>query len=254
MLGSGGAPGVAAAALGKANVWFNPRRRAMAMVEQTLIHNPNGPLVICLSDYVKRFVREHYPELPDERMVRLFNAVDLARFSPPETRAKSDWVDALIIAQDYERKGLGEAIRAVYAKAATLESEPPRESMLRDELSAMAEHNQRHGAVGNPPEQRVTRAQEPDGEACQQRAHAGAERHRDAADGDNDDGADKSADEDREAEHDEVGRRGRRDHRADARDGGRDDDRQRRARREDEIAAQPTRDERRAQREGREGE
>jgi UDP-glucose:(heptosyl)LPS alpha-1,3-glucosyltransferase len=85
----------------------------MATVEQKLIHDPTGPLVICLSDYVKRFVREHYPTLPDDRMVRLFNAVDLARFSPPETRAKSDWVDALIIAQDYERKGLGEAIRAV---------------------------------------------------------------------------------------------------------------------------------------------
>jgi hypothetical protein len=42
---------------------------------------------------------------------------------------------------------LGEAIRAVYAKAATLENETPRESMLRDELQAMAEHNQRHGAV-----------------------------------------------------------------------------------------------------------
>jgi hypothetical protein len=42
---------------------------------------------------------------------------------------------------------LGEAIRAVYAKAATLENEPPRESMLRDELNAMAEHNQQHGAV-----------------------------------------------------------------------------------------------------------
>jgi hypothetical protein len=42
---------------------------------------------------------------------------------------------------------LGEAIRAVYARAATLENLPPRESMLRDELVAMAEHNQRHGAV-----------------------------------------------------------------------------------------------------------
>jgi type IV secretory pathway VirB4 component len=42
---------------------------------------------------------------------------------------------------------LGEAIRAVYAKAATLGNEPPRESMLRDELQAMAEHNQSHGAV-----------------------------------------------------------------------------------------------------------
>jgi hypothetical protein len=42
---------------------------------------------------------------------------------------------------------LGEAIRAVYAKAATLENETPRESMLRDELQAMAEHNQAQGAV-----------------------------------------------------------------------------------------------------------
>jgi UDP-glucose:(heptosyl)LPS alpha-1,3-glucosyltransferase len=105
--------GVAAAAMEKFNVWFNPRRRAMANVERTLIADPNGPLVICLSDYVKRFVRRYYPELADERMVRLFNAVDLDRFVPPETRPTSDWVNALIIAQDYERKGLGEAIRAV---------------------------------------------------------------------------------------------------------------------------------------------
>jgi UDP-glucose:(heptosyl)LPS alpha-1,3-glucosyltransferase len=104
--------GVAAAALEKANAWFNPRRRAMANVERALVADPNGPLVICLSDYVKRFVRRYYPELPDERMVRLFNAVDLARFEPPETRTKSDWVNGLIIAQDYERKGLVEAIRA----------------------------------------------------------------------------------------------------------------------------------------------
>jgi UDP-glucose:(heptosyl)LPS alpha-1,3-glucosyltransferase len=105
--------GVAAAALEQCNVWFNPRRRAMANVERQLVADPNGPLVICLSDYVKRFVRQYYAELPDDRMIRLFNAVDLARFSPPKTRNNSDWVNALIIAQDYERKGLGEAIRAV---------------------------------------------------------------------------------------------------------------------------------------------
>jgi UDP-glucose:(heptosyl)LPS alpha-1,3-glucosyltransferase len=99
--------------LEKFNVWFNPRRRAMANVERKLVADRNGPLVICLSDYVKRFVRRYYPELPDQRMVRLFNAVDLARFAPSQTRAKTDWVNALIIAQDYERKGLGEAIRAV---------------------------------------------------------------------------------------------------------------------------------------------
>jgi len=41
---------------------------------------------------------------------------------------------------------LGEAIRAVYARAATLEDESPRESMLRDELLAMSDYHQRDGA------------------------------------------------------------------------------------------------------------
>jgi UDP-glucose:(heptosyl)LPS alpha-1,3-glucosyltransferase len=105
--------GVAAAALRKWNVWFNARRRAMARVERELLDDPNGPVVLALSDYVKGFIREHYPSLPDERMVRLFNAVDVERFTPPAERPSSDWVNALIIAQDYERKGLREAVHAL---------------------------------------------------------------------------------------------------------------------------------------------
>src|SRR3954451_9927632 len=41
---------------------------------------------------------------------------------------------------------LGEAIRAVYARAATLEDELPRESLLREELFAVADYHQREGA------------------------------------------------------------------------------------------------------------
>lgn len=41
---------------------------------------------------------------------------------------------------------LGEAIRAVYARSATLEDQPPCESMLRDELLAVAGFHQREGA------------------------------------------------------------------------------------------------------------
>lgn len=104
--------GVAAEAAAKWNAVFNPRRRAMARVERALLSDPCGPLVLCLSDYVKRFVRRHYP-LPDDRLVRLFNAVDLARFAPDPERPASNWVNGLIIAQDYERKGLREAIQAL---------------------------------------------------------------------------------------------------------------------------------------------
>lgn len=104
--------GVAAEAATKWNAVFNPRRRAMARVERALLSDPCGPLVLCLSDYVKRFIRRHYP-LPDDRLVRLFNAVDLARFAPDPERPASNWVNGLIIAQDYERKGLREAIQAL---------------------------------------------------------------------------------------------------------------------------------------------
>lgn len=104
--------GVAAAMLRKWNAVLNPRRVAMARIERRLLADPGGPLVLCLSDYVKRFVREHYP-LPDDRLVRLFNAVDLQRFAPAADRPPSNWVNGLIIAQDFARKGLREAIQAL---------------------------------------------------------------------------------------------------------------------------------------------
>jgi UDP-glucose:(heptosyl)LPS alpha-1,3-glucosyltransferase len=107
--------GVAADSSKKWNAIFNPRRRAMARVERELLTGANGPVVLCLSEYVKRFVREHYP-LPNDRLARLFNAVDLGRFAPQPPREPDGWVNALMIAQDYERKGLREAIAAV-AKA-----------------------------------------------------------------------------------------------------------------------------------------
>ena len=83
----------------------------------------NPPLVICLSNYVKQTVRKHYP-LKDEDLATLFNAIDLRRFDPttrsdtrPQTRQelniKPDKVIALMVAQDFHRKGLREAILAL---------------------------------------------------------------------------------------------------------------------------------------------
>jgi UDP-glucose:(heptosyl)LPS alpha-1,3-glucosyltransferase len=104
--------GIAAEGVKRWNAVFNPRRRAMAHVERSLLTGPHPPVVLCLSEYVKRFVRQHYP-LPEERLVRLFNAVDLERFVPQPKREADGWINALIIAQDYERKGLREAIKAL---------------------------------------------------------------------------------------------------------------------------------------------
>jgi UDP-glucose:(heptosyl)LPS alpha-1,3-glucosyltransferase len=61
-------------------------------------------VVLALSQYSKRSIRQHN-ELADDRLVTLFNAVDLARFEPAE-RPQHDYVNALFIGQDFERKGL----------------------------------------------------------------------------------------------------------------------------------------------------
>jgi UDP-glucose:(heptosyl)LPS alpha-1,3-glucosyltransferase len=118
--------GRAAAQLANA---VNRKRQFFAAVERRLLlhESPpagqkNPPLVICLSDYIKTSVRRFYP-LPDEQLVTLINAVDLAKFEPNAAKTsgrevrdrfgiRENQVVALIVAQDFARKGLREAIEA----------------------------------------------------------------------------------------------------------------------------------------------
>ncbi|WP_428937984.1 glycosyltransferase family 4 protein [Fontivita pretiosa] len=101
---------------------LNPRRRAMARIEHRLLNSPHPPVVLCLSDYVKQSVLQHYPSLPPSRLATLFNAVDLDLFDPDvqhggqKLRAARgigpNDVLALIVAQDFVRKGVPQAIAA----------------------------------------------------------------------------------------------------------------------------------------------
>lgn len=102
---------------------INARRQMFAAVERTMLTGPDPPIVLCLSEYVKGFVRKHY-DLPGSRLATLFNAVDLHRFDPaarPEAgremrssfKIAAGDVLALMIAQDFARKGLREAIVAL---------------------------------------------------------------------------------------------------------------------------------------------
>src|SRR6266481_3873974 len=43
---------------------LNRKRQRFAAVERRLLKSPESPLVICLSEYVKRTVAAHYPALP----------------------------------------------------------------------------------------------------------------------------------------------------------------------------------------------
>ena len=107
--------GMAAAAMEKPNRFFNPRRIAMAKVERELLSSERGPIVIALSEYVKRSIRRSYPSLDADRLATLFNAVDLERFQPALRPFSSGAeVEALFIGQDFARKGLMPAIAAMH--------------------------------------------------------------------------------------------------------------------------------------------
>jgi UDP-glucose:(heptosyl)LPS alpha-1,3-glucosyltransferase len=102
---------------------LNRKRRFFAEVERTMIERSGGPHILCLSQYIREATRRHYP-IDERRLPLLLNGVDLARFDP-EANARTrvhvrsrlgltrEHVAALMIAQDFERKGLAEAIAAV---------------------------------------------------------------------------------------------------------------------------------------------
>src|SRR5262249_27973853 len=102
---------------------LNPKRQKFAAVETKLLSDAHRPITICLSDYVRRTILRYYT-LNEQDLATLFNAVDLERLdrnTRPGAREKMreklavqpNQVAALMIAQDCERKGLREAIRAV---------------------------------------------------------------------------------------------------------------------------------------------
>ena len=114
--------GMAVEQMEKGNRLVNPRRRLMADVERELLAGDHPPIVIALSDYVKRSILKSYP-LPDDRLATVFNAAALNYFDPSQPNNRQgvrdgrgiadDEVVALIVAQDFERKGVPQAIEAV---------------------------------------------------------------------------------------------------------------------------------------------
>jgi UDP-glucose:(heptosyl)LPS alpha-1,3-glucosyltransferase len=102
---------------------LNRRRQVFARVERELLTGPRPPIVISLSDYVRQSVESYYP-LPDDRHARLFNGVDLKYFKPARWAGAGEEIRrqfgiacgeplALIIAQNFRLKGVGEAIAAL---------------------------------------------------------------------------------------------------------------------------------------------
>jgi UDP-glucose:(heptosyl)LPS alpha-1,3-glucosyltransferase len=97
---------------------LNRRRQLFASVERALLSGPRPPIVLCLSQFIRAIVERHY-SLPPDRLAMLFNAVDLDRFTPGaenDIRKRfgigPEKIVGLLLANDFERKGLREAIKA----------------------------------------------------------------------------------------------------------------------------------------------
>lgn len=80
-------------------------------------------MVLCLSNYIREAVQKHY-EISEKKLVVLHNGVNLKRFDPAKKPAVGKEVRkqlgigetkvvGLIVAQDFERKGVREAIMAL---------------------------------------------------------------------------------------------------------------------------------------------
>jgi UDP-glucose:(heptosyl)LPS alpha-1,3-glucosyltransferase len=99
---------------------FNRKRKLYAQTEEKLLAGPKTPRVLYLSDFVKGFVLQAYPDLGN-RLEKLFNAVDLEKFNPTKhTRSirdrfniPPDQIVGLMIAQHFQQKGLPQAIEAL---------------------------------------------------------------------------------------------------------------------------------------------
>jgi UDP-glucose:(heptosyl)LPS alpha-1,3-glucosyltransferase len=102
---------------------FNRKRQRFADIEREMITGQAGPIVLCLTDRMRQAAAARFPQ-QQGNFVRLFYGIDLDRFDPAvkpdggqETRARfniaPDKVVALIVAQDFHRKGVPEAIETI---------------------------------------------------------------------------------------------------------------------------------------------
>jgi UDP-glucose:(heptosyl)LPS alpha-1,3-glucosyltransferase len=101
---------------------LNRRRKLLSAVERRLLTGDSPPILICSSEVQQQVALAHYP-LREIHLARLFNAVELEELDPtarPEARAamrarlavRQEQVLGLLIARDWVRKGVRQAIQA----------------------------------------------------------------------------------------------------------------------------------------------
>jgi UDP-glucose:(heptosyl)LPS alpha-1,3-glucosyltransferase len=89
----------------------NTRRRAFVAVERRLLSGDTVPITICLSERTRREAVEIFQN--ESRFVTVYHAVDVAKFKPQPPRPAAPSPVCVFVGQDFERKGLDIAIRAM---------------------------------------------------------------------------------------------------------------------------------------------
>lgn len=65
---------------------MNLRQNFLLGLERKIMADPDGPIIVAISDYVVRQIKQHY-QLPDARVRKIFNGVEPDP-SPPQDRAR----------------------------------------------------------------------------------------------------------------------------------------------------------------------
>jgi UDP-glucose:(heptosyl)LPS alpha-1,3-glucosyltransferase len=107
----------------RASLACNLQHRLMLRLEERLCRSGDGPVIVAVSEYVARQLREHYGLTPPRVQVVL-NGVDVGWFDSGQSQQqrrrvrqrlglRAEAVAALFVAHNFKLKGLGSAIRAL---------------------------------------------------------------------------------------------------------------------------------------------
>lgn len=108
---------------GRLRLSLNPYHHYVRRAESRLFSSPRLMAVICNSRMVKEEIRNHF-SVPEEKLHVIYSGVDLETFNPSlartyrtETRIRlhlpEDELVFLFVGSGYERKGLGQVLRAL---------------------------------------------------------------------------------------------------------------------------------------------
>jgi len=149
--------------LGESLGWLklNPFHANSLTAERRMFASHRLKKVICISDMVRQDVQRFY-NVPDDRLVTIYNGIDLVAFSPDCVVNRQEVRQTLGIPQEaltyvfvgsgYKRKGLEVAIRALPPEAHLIvvgkDKETPRFQKIAAETGANTKESQRVHFVG----------------------------------------------------------------------------------------------------------